>query len=441
MKIAFVAPPISGHLNPMTTLARKLRSRGHDVVFISLPDGEPTVRAAGLTFLSCGAKEFPVGSLKERLSWLSKLQGKEALNATLQNVTARTEAMLNSLPAMLTVAAADAVVLDTVLFYTELVPMSLGMPYAHVANALHFDYSGCTPLCFHDWPHEPTPAALARNQRGVESFFETLAPTITVAREYAKRVDLDVDWDDPSATISKLAWISQTPREFDFDSLHWPPQFYHTGPFHDGDGRSEVDFPWERLTGAPLIYASMGTLMNGVDEVYRTIIAATRKHKEFQLVLSIGDALDPQQIGPVPSNTIMVSRAPQLELLKRASVCITHAGLNTVLEALAQGVPQVAIPVTVDQPGVAARIAAKKTGQFVPSTQLTVSRLSSLLDQVLNDPIYRDNARFFQKVIAETNGLSKAADQLEQAFGLAIKCQPRLASQSGARGFDGAVLD
>jgi len=43
------------------------------------------------------------------------------------------------------------------------------------------------------------------------------------------------------------------------------------------------------------------------------------------------------------------------------SVCITHAGLNTVLEALAQGVPQVAIPVTNDQPGVAARIADKKT--------------------------------------------------------------------------------
>jgi len=49
-----------------------------------------------------------------------------------------------------------------------------------------------------------------------------------------------------------------------------------------------------------------------------------------------------------------------LELLKQTSVCITHAGLNTVLEALTQDVPQVAIPVTNDQPGVAARIAAKK---------------------------------------------------------------------------------
>jgi zeaxanthin glucosyltransferase len=133
-------------------------------------------------------------------------------------------------------------------------------------------------------------------------------------------------------------------------------------------------------------------------------------------VLSIGDQLDPEQIGPLPKNSILVQRAPQLELLKRASVCITHAGLNTVLESLTQGVPQVAIPVTVDQPGVAARIAQKKTGLFVPLKELNVSRLSLLLDHVLNDPIYRDNARYIKAEIAETDGLSKAADLLERTF-------------------------
>src|ERR1700730_16617933 len=425
MKIAFISPPVPRHLNPMTTLARKLQSRNHDVVFISWPDGEPSVRAADLTFLPCAVKEFVAAPLKERPRWL-KLQGEEVLRAALQNAAHRTEAMLNSLPATLTAAAVDAVVLDTALPYTELAPMSLGMPYAHVASALHFDYSGYTPLCFYDWPHETTPAALARNRKGVECFLETLAPTIAVARTYAKRVGLDVDWDNPSATISKLAWITQCPREFDFESSHWPPRFHHTGPFHDGAGRIEVDFPWERLTGEPLIYASMGTLMNGLADVFRTITAETAKRKGFQLVLSVGDQLDPEQIGPLPSNTILVKRAPQLELLKRASVCITHAGLNTSLEALAQGVPQVAVPVTVDQPGVAARIAEKRTGLFVPLKELTASRLSLLLDQVLNDSTYRDSARYFQKVIAETNGLSKAADLLERAFGLANEDQQLL---------------
>src|SRR5260370_8186179 len=112
--------------------------------------------------------------------------------------------------------------------------MSLGRQYIHVSVGLHRDYSGCTPPYFYDWPHETTPAALARNRKGVESFLEMLAPTIAIGRAYAKRVGLDVDWDNPSATISKLAWITQAPTPFDFESSHRPPHFPHTGPFHHG---------------------------------------------------------------------------------------------------------------------------------------------------------------------------------------------------------------
>jgi MGT family glycosyltransferase len=162
----------------------------------------------------------------------------------------------------------------------------------------------------------------------------------------------------------------------------------------------------------------MGTVQNGLVDVFRTISAAVARHKSLQLVLSIGDQLQPNEIGPVPSNAIIVKRAPQLELLKQASVCITHAGLNTVLEALSQGVPQVAIPVTNDQPGVAARIADKKTGVVTSLDNLTAPHLSTLLDEVLNDSTYRNNARQIQKAVAETNGLSRAADLIEQSLGV-----------------------
>ena len=162
----------------------------------------------------------------------------------------------------------------------------------------------------------------------------------------------------------------------------------------------------------------MGTLQNRVANVFHTIAAATSTLKNVQIVLSLGDHVDPKEIGPLPTTAITVKWAPQLELLKRASVCITHAGLNTVLEALTQGVPQVAIPVTNDQPGVAARIAAKKTGLVAPLKELTATRLSRLVNEVLTDPRFRGKARVFQKLIAERNGLSMAADILERAFGI-----------------------
>jgi zeaxanthin glucosyltransferase len=104
--------------------------------------------------------------------------------------------------------------------------------------------------------------------------------------------------------------------------------------------------------------------------------------------------------------------------LKLASVCITHSGVNTVLESLAQGVPQVAIPVTFDQPGIAARIAYHKTGVVTSLDKLTADHLSTLLSEVLNDFTYRDNARKLEKAIAEANGLSVAADLVEESLGV-----------------------
>ena len=87
-----------------------------------------------------------------------------------------------------------------------------------------------------------------------------------------------------------------------------------------------------------------------------------------------------------------------------------------MLEALTQGVPQVAIPVTHDQPGVAARIANKKTGVVTSLDKLTASHLSELVSEVLEDSTYRSNARRIQEAIARTNGLSRAADLIEKSF-------------------------
>jgi zeaxanthin glucosyltransferase len=153
-------------------------------------------------------------------------------------------------------------------------------------------------------------------------------------------------------------------------------------------------------------------------DVFRAVASAVAKYKGFQLVLSIGEQLDPKQIETARGNAIVAKQAPQLELLKLASVCITHAGLNTALESLTQGVPQIAIPVTYDQPGVGARIAHKKTGVVTSLDKLTPTRLSALIDEVLNNPCYRENARKLQVEIAEANGLSVAADIVERSLGI-----------------------
>jgi zeaxanthin glucosyltransferase len=429
MRVAFLTGSGPGHGYPMTTLARRFKGRGHDVVSIGLPSAEPLARAAGLPFVPIGEKEYPVGSDREILNQLSKLQGKEALEFTHRAVADILQASFDNLPRALRETGIDALVIDGVLVELGLVPMHLGIPYVHVSNSLHYDFSGHTPLFAFDWPHQTTTEAFARNKEGVRGFLQLLERNRSIARTYAAEVGLDVDWNDPLAGISKLAWLTQVPKEFDFPSSHWPSQFHHTGPFHDDSGRSDPGFPWHRLTGEPLIYASMGSAQNGLESMFNMIGQAVGERPGMQLVLSIGPVLDPQQIKCLPANAIVVNRAPQIELLKRSALCITHAGLNTTLESLTQGVPLVAIPVTNDQPGVAARIAYTKTGAFVPLNELTVRRLTLLIDRVLRNPEYRHHADRLRQVIADTNGLEKAVDLLEEAFGLRRPLEQRLYSQ------------
>ena len=311
----------------------------------------------------------------------------------------------------------EALVIDTAHFFIELIPMSLGIPYVHVWNVLNMDLSGTTPPCLFSWPPDSTPEALARNVEELEWIGKFLGPLAEqFAIPYAAKTGLEIDWSNPTATVSKLAIISQIPKEFDFPTIPWPPQFHYTGPFHDDRGREPIPFPWAKLDGRPLIYASMGTLVNGLEDVYKTILKTFSPMSDFQVVLSVGHNVSIDRLRPIPSNVIVVPSAPQLELLKRATLCITHAGLNTTLESLAKGVPMVAIPIGYDQPGTAARIAYHGAGEFIELEELTVDRLSALVRQVQTTPSYREKARYFQEIIAKTRGLDRAAEVIEEAF-------------------------
>ena len=417
MKIGFLSLPLTGHLNPMIALARKLQSRGHDIVFIGVPDIERAVRAANLDFEPFCETEFPSGSVAKLWGGVANLRGLDVVRYTARELTpGLVQAGLEHLPGKIAETGVEALVVDTIYRLLELVPMQMRLPYVQIWNILHFDFSGSTPLPFYSWPYETGPEARARNLAGLQMLYETREALLSIAQAYAERTGLKIDWSNPSATVSKLAVITQTPKEFDFPIFHLPPQFHYAGPFHDSAGRQPVAFPWEQLNGNPLIYASLGTLINGSKDVYRTILRAVGELLQMQMVLSVGTNFDPRDLSPIPSNTIVVRVAPQIELLKRASLCITHAGLNTVLEALAQGVPMVAIPLGYDQPGVAARIAYQGVGEFIELDDLTAQRLSELITKVSRNFSYREKAYWFKKVLGETRGLDVAADIIERVF-------------------------
>src|SRR5262245_23188403 len=419
MRIGFLSLPVPGHLNPMTTLARKHQSRGHDVVFMSLADVAPFVEAAGLPFVPCSEAAYPAGSLGKLVRRLSELSGQEALHFTVNAMMkGYTASLFESLPNTLSRTGVDGIVLDQYQPYVELIPMHLGMAFVQVSNALHVDYTGRTPICFVDWPYQTGVDAAARNMEGIRRARMLLQPVAAEAQAYARRVGLSVDWNNPHSTLSPLAWVTQCPREFDFGRAPDFPQFHYAGPFHDGRGRMDFDFPWQQLTGEPIVYASMGTLQTGLIDIFRSIVQAAVGLKELQFVLAVGGQLAPQQLGALPANLVVVSHAPQIELLRRSALCITHAGLNTALESLASGVPMLAVPITNDQPGVAARIAEKKVGVVLSPDHASPRNVVAAIHQLLGASTFRDNVQRMQEAMRRIDGLSLAAGILERTFDL-----------------------
>ena len=124
----------------------------------------------------------------------------------------------------------------------------------------------------------------------------------------------------------------------------------------------------------------------------------------------------PEALGSLPGDPIVVSYAPQLELLERADLTIFHGGLNTALESLAHGVPMIAIPVTFDQPGVGARLVRSGTGRTIPVGELTDQRLRAEIQELLSNPLYRAKARDLQREIASIDWVKLAADIIESAL-------------------------
>ena len=133
-------------------------------------------------------------------------------------------------------------------------------------------------------------------------------------------------------------------------------------------------------------------------------------------MISLGGSADPSVLGDLPGSPLVVRAAPQLELLDRARLTITHAGMNTTLESLARGVPMVAIPIANDQPGVAARIAWTGTGLFIAPSRLTAARLRQAISRVLTEPSFTTQAARLREAIARAGGVSRAADVIERVL-------------------------
>ncbi len=408
-----ICPTANGHLNPMTALGRELQRRGHRVTIFGILDAQPNALAAGLGFQAIAESESPAGTMARLFTQLGKKNGLAAFGYTVSLFKDSTAQLLQEAPKAIRDAGVEALLVDETTSAGGSVAEYLGIPFVTVCCALVLYQEDYIPPLFTTWSYNPAWWARLRNQAGLSVLRRIARPIREVIDEYRRQWKLPL-YSSSNELSSKLAILSQQPAEFEFPRRYLPQWFHFTGPYYDSTGRRRVDFPYEKLTGQPLVYASMGTIQNRLQYIFPCIAEAC-EGLDVQLVISLGGSLDPEALRQLPGEPIVVKYAPQLELLKKTSLTITHAGMNTTLESLSNGVPMVALPIANDQPGVAARIAWTGTGEFLPLSRLSVPKLRTTIQQVLTEDSYKKNASRLQEAIRLAGGVSRAADIVEQA--------------------------
>lgn len=408
-RIAFLIEHEEGHLLPTFRLARKLAARGHEIVYLGLADGGDFIRAQGFEAVPILEDLFPRGTLRTMRDLARPGSGGSAEEKD-------TEAGI--------MAAALRVGPGSVYARTWRGLIAAGEPLDEIIRAVRPDLFVLTSFYA---PH----ALVLRNRFGLPAVLLTPLLRNFPKSEYAVKIRGMLKEDAESARRFVALMQSRSPglRPADLAArvlaqvlkmrelilcpgdLELPgrrhdhePEVFYVEPTVDLERRDEGAFPWERLDPArKLLYVSLGSqsFQAGRDRVasfLATAVAAFYSRPDWQLVLSTGSLFDPAEI-PAPPGGIVASWVPQLAVLERAAVAVTHGGLGSVKECIVRGVPMVLFPFTNDQPDNVRRIVHHRLGTAGDLRETSAQGLLSLVEEADRPEVRRSVAEMRRRFL------------------------------------------
>lgn len=393
----------------MLALASALGDRGHRVTFLHQSDAAALFEGAPVDFVPLGAGTHPPGHLARVRDHLGKASGPLGIFRVIRDVAAATAMLVDELPRACERLAVDVIVADQTEAAGGLVARHLRLPFVSVANALPLNREPGIPPPFTGWRYDASEWGRERNKGGYRVSDFLMHPHARVIAAAAAHWQLG-----PLLTMedcaSPFAQISQTVGPFDLPRSDPPPTFHHVGPLR-ANRRPLGGFRMPPRDGRPLVYASLGTLQGDRLALFRTIAAAA-KRLNAQLILTHAGMLSPTEAASLAGAQVF-DFVPQSEVLAHADLAVLHGGLNTVMDALAAGVPIVCIPIAFEQAAIAARIVHAGAGLRVRRRFLSASHLGETMRRVLTERRFREAAGRLSAAIAAAGGVERAADIVE----------------------------
>ncbi len=206
--------------------------------------------------------------------------------------------------------------------------------------------------------------------------------------------------------------IVYTTPSFNRDDGVHEPDYLFTGP--SIERQQEVyDLDFSVIGERKLIYISLGSLNTDFIDFYKMCISAFR-NTDYYVCMSVGKKCEISQLGEIPSNFLIKSSLPQLDILKRADVFITHAGFNSVNEALYFGVPMLALPQVNDQHMVAKRIVSMQLGIAESLKELSPELLRSKTETLIMNKKIKENCMQVSQEMRNFAKLEQTVMKLEK---------------------------
>jgi MGT family glycosyltransferase len=384
--ISFLNIGMHGYINPTLPVVAELKRRGHTVTYHASPAFAAQIEAAGAKVYLYSGGDLPLPDPPIPLALLEELS----------------RAALDLLPGVLSDLRGtrpDLIVHGAACPWGAVAACELGIPAAATFTTFAFNRQ------------VPSPTGISRALMAAAAFRPRLGWGYLSARWALQRA-----YDTGALPLIDLM-NAREPLNLVFTSSAFQPGADEFDPSYRFVGASvgsrltDPAFDDVRLED-PVLYASLGTVFDGGPALLR-IFATALAPLGGTVVVSTGHT-EPEELGLLPSNVVARRSVPQLRVLERAALFVTHGGMNSVNEAIRAGVPTLVVPQGADQPLVARRVVELGAGLALRTDEVDVETVQALARRLLGEPRFREAAAAQRAAQEQAGGAERAADELER---------------------------
>lgn len=380
--------PGYGHTNPTLNVARELVKRGHKVIFYSTKRFQPMIEDAGVTYRDYGFANEIDGKLSRNIGLFVRLLAELAA----QKIPHMVADMKKEQP--------DCIIHDNLCAWGKIIGHASDVPTISLVTSAAYKKRSFLlfPRLF------------------VKFFIRLLSNTLDITKTYwiynksAKPYGVKLNGLQDVVICNEKLNIVFSLKSFTPFPKSYNDSFYFVGPsIYPRIGKETFLKQIPKKT--KIIYISYGTVIND-DHAFFTACINALKDTPYHVVISLGDRFEPSDFPNLPANVTLKKYLNQLEVLERASVFITHAGMNSCMEGLFYGVPMLLIPDTEEQRFNALRVVGMGAGVFLKKRLMTETLLLQKTQLLLNEPKFLQKAKHMQEILHKEKGYIKAADKI-----------------------------